>query len=115
MIYLLPVMRLWWRLKGPLWSDPSFAAASAFAVMLTLYSIDNILNAMLNPVITVVMGGLNGAALRHIVAAESEPVEAFEAMLPLRKSSPRRGLWPPQRQGAGSTTARQAHVPGAGR
>jgi hypothetical protein len=115
MIYLLPVMRLWWRLKGPLWSDPSFAAASAFAVMLTLYSIDNILNAMLNPVITVVMGGLNGAALRHIVAAESEPVEAFEAMLPLRKSSPRRGLWPPQRQGAGSTAARQAHVPGAGR
>jgi len=115
MIYLLPVMRLWWRLKGPLWSDPSFAAASAFAVMLTLYSIDNILNAMLNPVITVVMGGLNGAALRHIVAAESEPVEAFEATLPLRKSSPRRGLWPPQRQGAGATAARQAHVPGAGR
>jgi O-antigen ligase len=99
MIYLLPVIRLWWRLKGPLWSDPSFAAVAALAVILTLYSIDNILNAMLNPVITAVMGGVNGAALRHIVA-ESEPVEAFEATLPLRKTGPRRALWPPQLTGA---------------
>jgi O-antigen ligase len=95
MLYLLPVIRLWWRLKGPLWADPSFAAVSAFAVILTLYSIDNILNAMINPVITVVIGGLNGALLRYI-ATESAPMEAFEETLPLRKTGPRRSLWPPQ-------------------
>jgi hypothetical protein len=100
MIYLLPVIRLWWRLEGRLWADPSFAAVTAFAVILALYSIDNILNAMLNPVITVVMGGVNGAALRAITVRESEPVEAFEATLPLRKAGPRRALWPPAAVGA---------------
>jgi hypothetical protein len=105
MIYLLPVIRLWWRLKGPLWSDPSYAAVAAFAVILALYAIDNILNAMLNPVITVVMGGVNGALLRPIASevALDAPVEAFEAVLPLRKAGPQRGLWPPpQRAGAGT-------------
>ncbi|HXY33686.1 MAG TPA: hypothetical protein VEI07_05625 [Planctomycetaceae bacterium] len=100
MIYLLPVIRLWWRLEGPLWADPSFAAVTGFAVILTLCSVDNILNAMLNPVITVVMGGVNGATLRPIAAAQSEPAEAFEATLPLRKSASRRALWPPPRVGA---------------
>jgi hypothetical protein len=99
-IYLLPVIRLWWRLKAPLWADPSFAAVTAFAMILTLYSIDNILNAMLNPVITVIMGGLNGAALRQIVTAPSEPIEAFEATLPPTRPGPRRALWPPHREGA---------------
>jgi hypothetical protein len=110
MIYLLPVIRLWWRLKGPLWSDPSFAAVSVFAVMLTLYSIDNILNAMINPVITVVMGGVNGAVLRHIVEREPDPVEAFETALPLRKSGARRALWPPQRVGASAGSGEKVPV-----
>lgn len=101
MIYILPAIRLWWRLKGPLWSDPSFAAICAFAVILTLYSIDNILNAMLNPVITVVMGGVTGAVLRPIYKQPEETLEAIEATLPLRKVGPRRALWPPQPAGVG--------------
>jgi hypothetical protein len=106
MIYILPPIRLWWRLKGPLWSDPSFAAICAFAVILTLYSIDNILNAMLNPVITAVIGGVSGAVLRPVFA-KPEPMEAFEAALPLQKTGPRRALWPPQPAGArsGATTS----------
>ncbi|HEV3138450.1 MAG TPA: hypothetical protein VGZ26_11115, partial [Pirellulales bacterium] len=101
MIYLLPPIRLWWRLKGPLWADPSFAAVTAFAVILTLYATDNILNAMINPVITVVMGGVNGAVLRRI-ASPTEPAEVFAATLPLRKSQSRRALWPPQPAGTAS-------------
>ena len=112
MIYLLPPIRLWWRLKGPLWADPSFAAVTAFAVILTLYAIDNILNAMINPVITVVMGGVNGAVLRRI-ASEPAPAEVFAATLPLRKSQPRRALWPPQP--AGTASGAQGHPQGARR
>jgi hypothetical protein len=107
MIYLLPVIRLWWRLKGPLWADPSFAAVTGFAVILTICSVDNILNAMLNPVITVVMGGVNGVVLRAITVTESEPIEAFEATLPPRKVGPRRALWPPPVAG----TAESRRVP----
>jgi O-antigen ligase len=109
MLYILPVIRLWWRLKGPLWADPSFAAVSAFAVILTLYATDNILNAMLNPVITVVIGGVNGATLRHIVS-QSEPTEAFAETLPLRKSGPRRALWPPLPAGAAAGPPEHAHA-----
>ena len=111
MIYILPVLILWWRLKGTLWADPSFAAVSAFAVILTLYATDNILNAMINPVITVVMGGLSGVSL-HRIDTQSEPEEAFATTLPLRKSGPRRALWPPQPAGSAAAPPERA---GAGR
>ncbi|HET6325018.1 MAG TPA: hypothetical protein VFG04_09985, partial [Planctomycetaceae bacterium] len=109
MLYLLPVFRLWWRLKGPLWGDPSFAAVTAFAVILTLYATDNILNAMINPVITVVMGGVNGALLRHIVS-ESVPMEAFSEPVPVRQKDPRRALWPPPTAGAAAGPPEHAHA-----
>jgi hypothetical protein len=102
-IFLLPGIRLWWRMKAADWSDPSFAAVAAFAIILALYAIDNILNAMLNPVITVCMGAVSAAALRRMTPAPGNP-QAVEQQLSLRKSPYRRALWPPQRApvGAGS-------------
>jgi hypothetical protein len=102
-IFLLPGIRLWWRTKAADWSDPSFAALAAFAIILVLYAIDNILNAMLNPVITVCMGAVSAAALRRMTPAPAHP-QAEEEQLSLRKSPYRRALWPPQRTpvGAGS-------------
>jgi hypothetical protein len=100
-IFLLPGIRLWWRAKGADWSDPSFAALAAFAIILELYAIDNILNAMLNPVITVCMGAVSAASLRRMRPVPADP-QAREQQLSLRKSPHRRALWPPQRVPVGT-------------
>jgi hypothetical protein len=96
-IFLVPGIRFWWRTTAADWSDPSFAAVAAFSVILVLYAIDNVLNAMVNPVITVAMGAVSAAALRRITPVETplQP-QAIAAQLPLRKSPSRRVLWPPQ-------------------
>jgi hypothetical protein len=102
-IYLVPGILFWWRTHAADWSDPSFAAVSAFSVILVLYAIDNVLNAMVNPVITVCMGAVSGAVLRRIKPAAEEAVpQTTPANYPLRKSSSRRGLWPPQHTPTGS-------------
>lgn len=100
LIYLLPGIYFWWRTQAADWSDPSFAAVAGFSVILVLYAIDNILNAMINPVITVAMGAVSGAMLTRIKSSSAEtsiPQQTPQANYPLRKSSPRRELWPPQR------------------
>jgi hypothetical protein len=97
-IYLVPGIYFWWRTRAPDWSDPSFAAVSAFSVILVLYAIDNILNAMVNPVITVCMGAVSGAALRRMKPAAEAAIEpTTQTHYPLRKAPKRRELWPPQR------------------
>jgi hypothetical protein len=102
-IFLVPGIRFWWRTKAADWSDPSFAAVAAFSVILALYAIDNVLNAMLNPVITVCMGAVSAAALRRLTPTAAL-AQAAAPQAPLRKSPYRRALWPPQQApvGAGS-------------
>ena len=101
-IFILPGIRFWWRARATDWSDPSFAAIAALSVILALYAIDNILNAMLNPVITVCMGAVAAASLRRINSAPTS-TEVISQHLPLRKSPQRRALWPPQAvSGAGA-------------
>jgi hypothetical protein len=99
-IYLLPGIRFWWRTRAADWSDPSFAAISAFSVILGMYAIDNILNAMINPVVTVCMGAVTAAALRRMMPEAVSAAAAVEQHFPLRSSHYRRALWPPQ-QAAG--------------
>lgn len=102
-IFLVPGIRFWWRTKAADWSDPSFAAVGAFSVILALYAIDNILNAMLNPVITVCMGAVSAASLTRRTPA-SASAQVVSQQLPLRKSPYRRALWPPQQAPAGTAS-----------
>jgi hypothetical protein len=97
-IFLLPGILFWWRTKAADWSDPSFAAIAAFSMILALYAVDNILNAMINPVMTVCMGAISGAALRRMTpaAAAAGQQQLVSAHLALRKSHSRRALWPPK-------------------
>jgi hypothetical protein len=114
-IYLVPGIYFWWRTRAPDWSDPSFAAVSAFSVIIVLYAIDNILNAMVNPVITVCMGAVSGAALRRMKPTAETAIEpTAETHYLLRKSPKRRELWPPQRAAAAgeSRVVRQTTKPG---
>jgi Na+-driven multidrug efflux pump len=55
------------------------AGAAVFAVLLTLHSMDNLMNAMLNPIFILGLGGLAGAvaggATAPIAARRSKAVE----------------------------------------
>ncbi len=57
---LLPVWLTLKRFPIRFWAHPRVAPAAAMAVVLTLYMIDNLLNAMINPVFMLVAGALAG-------------------------------------------------------
>jgi hypothetical protein len=62
------------------WRDPVFAAPIVLALLLVLYMMDNLLNAMVNPIFTLIAGGLTGLRRPRMARAEArEPVVEDEA------------------------------------
>jgi hypothetical protein len=59
-VLLLPVMVFLRRYPVRIWLHPAVAPAGALAVLLVLYCIDNLFNAMVNPIYSVAAGGLVG-------------------------------------------------------
>jgi len=57
---LMPAMLYWGRCPPVWWDHPVAAAGAAFAVLLPLHMIDNLWNAMLNPIYVLVIGALMG-------------------------------------------------------
>ena len=64
---LLPALMYWWRCPPRWWTHPMAAAGAAFAVLLPLHMVDNLWNAMLNPIYVLLIGGLVavGSTLRR--------------------------------------------------
>jgi len=58
LVILLPTMLLMSRFRGSTWTMPPVAPAAAMGVLLVLYMLDNLLNAMVNPIYTLIAGGL---------------------------------------------------------
>ena len=63
--FLLPVVRFVQRYPASLWINYKIAPAAVIAVILVLYMIDCLLNAMVNPVYMVACGGLAGLVLKQ--------------------------------------------------
>jgi hypothetical protein len=57
---LLPFFLLWWHHPAGHWLHPAVAPAAALAVVLVLYMIDNLFNAMVNPIFALAAGGVIG-------------------------------------------------------
>jgi hypothetical protein len=60
-ILICPLI-IWWRCPLKMWNHPGVAPAIAMAVLLSLYMLDNILNAMPDPIFAMALGGLTGIA-----------------------------------------------------
>ncbi len=60
---LLPAIAFVQRYPAKLWSHPKVAPAAALAVLLVLYMLDCVLNAMINPIYTLACGGIAGLVL----------------------------------------------------
>jgi hypothetical protein len=76
LVFLVPVLTLWRRIPPRSWPDPGAVFAWALALVFTMYAIDNLVNAMLNPVYMLIAGGLCGLAplpLRRARADVPEP------------------------------------------
>jgi len=58
-IALVPFVLLLRRVPARDWANPAVAGASSLAMLLMLYSIDNLFNAMLNPIYMLAAGGLS--------------------------------------------------------
>lgn len=59
---LLPAILLLRRVPGREWLHPRIAPAAVLAIIVVLYSIDSLLNAMFNPIFVLVAGGICGFA-----------------------------------------------------
>jgi len=80
---LLPVARFVWLYPPRRWSEPGVAPAAGIAVLLALFMIDCLMNAMVNPVFVLGIGGLAGMTGRVMpvrgAARRREAVDSFSA------------------------------------
>ncbi|TAJ01878.1 MAG: O-antigen ligase domain-containing protein [Planctomycetota bacterium] len=66
--FLVPVLALWRRHPPRTWWRPQAFWPWVLALVLTLYAIDNLVNAMLNPIYLLIAGGLCGFASVRVAA-----------------------------------------------
>jgi hypothetical protein len=70
LVLLMPSLLYWSRCPPRWWMHPMAASGAAFAVLLPLHMMDNLWNAMLNPIYVLMAGAMMGlgAAARHAQA-----------------------------------------------
>ena len=64
--FLLPALVMFFRIPGRVWHYPAGAGAIILSVLLALLAIDNVVNAMINPIYMLVQGAVAGAAISAI-------------------------------------------------
>ncbi|ACK67827.1 conserved hypothetical protein [Rippkaea orientalis PCC 8801] len=81
--FLLPVWRFFTIGYSPrLWFHPQIAPAAVLSVVIVLYMLDNTLNAMFNPIFTVISGGIAGL----VIGTKNKDFRNFQATYHLKKS-----------------------------
>ena len=60
---LIPAVALAWRFRNGPWDHPKMAAPAALAVLLIIYAADCLMNAMIDPVYAVALGGVAAVAV----------------------------------------------------
>ena len=85
--FFLPVFAFIRRYPAKLWSHPQVAPAALMSTVLLLYMLDSILNAMTNPVFSVMCGGIAGVAVNQ-AQTRLAPVSRTGELLPERPPAP---------------------------
>ncbi len=80
----VPVILFLMRIKAEYWKNREWAAPGVMAVFLAIYMIDNLLNAMINPIYMLFSGGLIGMMLKNSVPEPS--ASAITAMQSAEKT-----------------------------
>ncbi|MHC5210619.1 MAG: O-antigen ligase domain-containing protein [Planctomycetota bacterium] len=81
LLFLVPVLTLWRRIPPRSWADREAVFAWALALVFTVYAIDNLYNAMHNPIFMIIAGALCGMSPgRGAPAAEPELTRARRSL-----------------------------------
>lgn len=80
---LLPAIAFLYRYPTYLWTHRKVAPAAALSVSLVLYMLDCVLNAMVNPIYTLVAGGIVGVVLEQ--AGASKEIDALAEPYPAQQ------------------------------
>jgi len=85
-VFLIPPFLLFWKLPARLWSNPWCASAVVVGMVVVLFAIDSLMNAMMTPLHLLAAGGLSRAVLARVrkpadptPRAEPEPPEPLPA------------------------------------
>ena len=81
-VILLPVLLLRRRVPVAWWAHPMAAPAAALAMILVLHMLDNLLNAMLNPIFVMAIGGIG--ALGTVRQPAPQQQRGFQVVTPNR-------------------------------
>jgi hypothetical protein len=80
---LLPVWALFWsRYPARTWTNPQVAPVVALAVMVVLYMLDCIMNAMINPLYILAAGGIAGLVMSPEVTRRTSPKQVPKQLVP---------------------------------
>jgi hypothetical protein len=71
LVILMPAVLYWWRCPPRWWTHPMAASGAAFAVLLPLHMMDNLWNAMLNPIYVLLIGAMMGLGAKVRNAQET--------------------------------------------
>jgi len=86
---LMPSILFCWRLPGRYWGLPSVAPMIALCTVVTLYMFDSLLNATINPVITMIIGAVASAtAIFKVVPQPARRGAYVQPMHPVVKGVP---------------------------
>ena len=66
-VHILPGLVLIGKIRAGKWNLPPYASPAVFVVMLALFMIDNLFNAMINPLFVMAAGGVCGCLLKNRV------------------------------------------------
>lgn len=66
-----PVLLMWWSWPAKFWRHPAVAPAVGLGILLCLHMIDNLMNAMINPVFVMAAGALGGGRVMLPLASQS--------------------------------------------
>jgi tetratricopeptide (TPR) repeat protein len=93
-MHLLPIVMLMRRHPVSTWTQPDVAPAAALAVLIALVMIDDLSNAMLNPIYALIIGGLSGqpsaarrGRLREAETRLTSAIEMADAGYPIEAES----------------------------
>jgi hypothetical protein len=110
-MYLLPTYLLLRRQRATAWTRPELAPAAALSVLLVLYWVDCLSNAMVTPVLVVAMGAANGWFASARIAAKAAAPAPFEPTPPAEGDVPERPR--PPSLARGLTERRRNRGPGS--
>ncbi len=115
---IMPLVALWWRVPARFWTHATVAPAVVVGVIVALWAVDNLLNAMHNPVFLLAAGALASCYDRLVVRQRRLAASAHRRRVRVQ-SVARKGLAAPPGQGAlpppGPRQTRRRALPRAAR